>query len=105
MIVNWSDRAREELFNVASFIKDSFGRKYMNQFMRDVVRVNSLLADNPWIGKEEDSPPLRRGGYRGFVVRKKNKIIYHVVDGCIEVAAFWDTRREPAALKEELNLE
>lgn len=102
MIVNWSDRARGELSNAASFIKNSFGKRYMNEFMREVMRVNSLLGDNPKIGKEEDSPVMRKGGYRSLVVNKKNKIIYRIVDDSIEVAAFWDTRREPKTLEKEL---
>ena len=50
---------------------------------------------------------LGKGGaeYRSVVVDGLSKIIYRTEREMLYIVAFWDTRREPAALKEELNLE
>ena len=46
----------------------------------------------------EDKP----GNHRSIVVNSMNKMVYHIVDDHIEVSAFWDVRREPSSLKEQI---
>ncbi len=40
--------------------------------------------------------------YRSYVLNHLNKIVYHLCDDHIEVVAFWDVRREPAVLVDEM---
>jgi hypothetical protein len=40
--------------------------------------------------------------YRSFVVNHLNKIVYRILDDCVEVVDFWDVRREPSALAENI---
>ena len=40
--------------------------------------------------------------YRSYVVNRLNKIVYFVKEDHIEVADFWDVRREPKKLSERV---
>ena len=98
MKVVWLPQAKKQLRQTAVYIRGEFGARHRDDFMEDVLHASRLLGENPNMGKKE---PLLAGlptAYRSLVVNRLNKIIYFINDGHIEVAAFWDVRREPKAL-------
>lgn len=102
MKVLWLPQAKKQLRQTALYIRGEFGVKSRDDFMEEVRHANKLLEQNPHLGKEE---PLLVGfsvKYRSLVVTHLNKIVYFVNDNHIEVAAFWDVRREPKALANEV---
>ena len=68
-----------------------------NEFLQNVHHINSLLAENPNLGPVEPLLADRAMMYRSVVANRLNKIVYFIKDDHIEVADFWDTRREPNA--------
>ncbi|MBR6191357.1 MAG: type II toxin-antitoxin system RelE/ParE family toxin [Prevotella sp.] len=102
MRVKWNNQAKAQLYNTAAYIGYLFGKKAMVSFMKDVVKKTSLLEVSPELGKIEPLLSDRSVTYRSLVIGKLNKIVYHINDDCIEVNAFWHTRREPQSLTDEV---
>ena len=102
MIVIWSPKAKESLKKVAGYIFLTFGEKPTERFKEKVLRVEKTLVVNPNIGPKE--PLLKNYSviYRSVVVNSLNKIVYYIEDNIVYIAAFWDTRREPKSLIEDL---
>ena len=102
MIVKWSPFAREQMHEVARYIRREFGLTRREVFMQEVRDANRLIGHSPNIGKVE---PLIEGEtimYCSYVLNRLNKIIYYVEDDHVEVADFWDVRRDPGALADRI---
>ena len=59
--------------------------------------MGCLLESNPHLGAIEPLMAHRAMTYRSIVVNRLSKIVYRIVEDHIEIADFWDTRREPVA--------
>ena len=97
----FSDNAKWRINDTAEYIKGEFGRRAEQDFkgrVRDTVR---LLRRNPCLGPVEPLLADRPTTYRSVVVANMNKMVYRITDDCIEIADFWDCRREPKALVEQ----
>lgn len=102
MIVIWSPEAKESLKKIARYIFLTFGEKPTEKFRERILRMEKTLAINPNIGPKE---PLLKDysiKYRSVVVNNLNKIVYYIEDDVVQIAAFWDTRREPKTLIDDL---
>ena len=97
MKVIWLPQAKKQLRHTANYIYQQFGTKEKNEFLQNVHHINSLLAENPNLGPVEPLLADRAVMYRSVVANRLNKIVYFIKDDHIEVADFWDTRREPNA--------
>ena len=102
MRVRWNKQSKEQLRQTARFIRQEFGQKAMDEFMQAVHHTNELLADNPHLGSVEQLLDDFTTQYHSIVVRHLNKIVYYTEDDYIKVIAFWDTRREPDKLQEQI---
>ena len=102
MRVVWLEQADMALSLIADYIASEYGEKAKDKFMCKVDEVGVLLADNPYLGPVEPLLADLPSGYRSIVVAKLNKIIYRIVDNRIEIADFWDCRREPDTLSGQL---
>ena len=70
--------------------------------MQDVQHANMLLSENPNMGSPDPLLADRSIMYRSYVVNRLNKIVYFIKEDHIEVADFWDVRREPKKLSERV---
>lgn len=102
MKVIWLEQADEALSQTAAYIASEFGWNAMERFMAEVDQVGLLLADNPYMGPVEPLLVNRTSNYRSIVVGNLNKIVYRINNNRIEIADFWDTRREPKRQAENL---
>ena len=102
MRVIWLPQAKRQLRQTASYIYREFGQKVRSEFMQDVQHANMLLSKNPNIGSVEPLLADRSIMYRSYVVNRLNKIVYFIKEDHIEVADFWDVRREPKKLSERV---
>ncbi len=98
MKVKWTYQAEEQLTQTAFYIQRCFGQKERRHFLNAVYEANALLSANPNIGAVEPLLSDRPSTYRSLIVNRLNKIVYRMYEDYIEVAAFWDTRREPQKL-------
>ena len=102
MNVRWFPEAKVALKQTARYIRSQFGDKSSKRFLRDVFYVEKLLRDNPQLGPIESLLADFPSSYRSIVVNRLNKIVYRVVDDHIEIADFWDVRREPETLAKQV---
>lgn len=98
----WSPGAKAALDRTMLFIEAEFGVKARIRFKKEVRRVNNLLKTNPELGAVEpllaDLPVI----YHSVVVKRLNKIVYHISETHIEISDFWDVRREPETLSKRV---
>ena len=95
MIVSWSKQAGKSLNNTTTYIKNAFGEKAALSFLHEIQHITDILESNPFAGPIEPLLLHKRRTYRSIVLTRQN-------NNTIRIAAFWDTRREPKELVEEL---
>lgn len=87
--------ARQQFRKTARYINDKFGKKSKDNFLLQVQKTKQLLGENPYLGPEEPLLTDRKTPCRSVVVNHLNKMVYRIMDDYIEIADFWDCRREP----------
>lgn len=102
MRVRWNDLAKKQLRQVICYVRQNYGKTSKDQFLIKLRGINQLLSNNPYLGKTEFLLVSHFKDYRSLLVTPINKIIYHINNDHIEVVAFWDTRREPKSLINDL---
>ena len=103
MKVNFSEKAEWRIDDTAVYVKAEFGRRAEQEFKGKVRNVVRLLRRNPYLGPIEPLLSELPGTYRSVVVTNMNKMVYRIVDDRIEIADFWDVRREPKALADQID--
>jgi plasmid stabilization system protein ParE len=98
-----SERAERKLHETADYILEHFGQKSRLEFLQEFYHTANLLKNNPYMGVIEPLLAEFSSTYRSFVLKRRNKIIYRIIDDSIEIADLWDCRREPEALVRGLN--
>lgn len=101
MTIHWHRKADASLHKIEQYILKKFGERVRHEFMDEVDRSVSALADIPTIGKIDPLFAHRKQVYRSIIIRRFNKIVYYIKDDTIYIAAFWDTRREPKEQAEQ----
>ena len=102
MKVVWMSLPKRQVREAAKYIYKEFGKKVKDDFMHEVQSTSRLIGRSPNIGMVEPLLTDRTTMYRSFVVNHLNKIVYSIVDDHIEVAAFWDVRRDPDTLASQV---
>ena len=102
MRVVLTDLAKRQIADTARYIRQEFSKKSKDSFLQKVRETRRLLADNPHLGPIEPLLAERAQTYRSVVVGKLNKMVYLIEDDVIYIVAFWDCRREPKALADEV---
>ena len=102
MKVIWIPFAQNEVRKTARYINKEFGKESRDQFINEVRNVSRLLGENPNLGKPEPLLADYTKMYRSYVMNHLNKIIYWIAENQIEVVDFWDVRRDPTALKNQI---
>ena len=102
MKVTWSENARNAVREVSEYVSSEYGRRSKSKFLHEIDRIGSLLEKKTFIGQIEPYLADCPEQYRYIVVNRLNKIIYYVKEDRIEIVAFWDTRREPKRLANEV---
>ena len=102
MTVIWSKLALGQVSETADYIETQFGAKSRLKFLEQVFHVASLLENNPLLGITEpilEDAPLQ---FRSIITDRYNRLIYHIYQDTIEIADFWDMRRDAKNLKKRL---
>ena len=102
MKVKTLDPAEEAVQKTARYIQRKFGNQSRDKFLFKVRETKELLSLNPHLGPVEPLLADRSSTYRSVVVARQNKIVYRIMDDCIEIVDFWDCRREPKALVNQM---
>lgn len=102
MKIHLTELAERQINQTEEYLRQEFGRKKCIEFRHEMQHCIQLLRSNPNLGPAELLLAQRTRMYRGLVVRPYNKMIYTIKDDVIEIVAFWDTRRDPMALTEQV---
>lgn len=102
MNVRWFPNAKVAMRQTTRYIRVQFGDKSSKKFLRDVFYVENLLRNNPQLGSIEPLLADFPSNYRSIMVNRLNKIVYRIVEDHIEIADFWDVRREPETLAKQM---
>lgn len=95
MKVMMTDFAKNQIRKTARYINKEFGRQSKDKFLLEVHQTKCLLETNPFLGSIEPLLADRPTTYYSIVVNHLSKMVYRIMDDYLEVADFWDTRREP----------
>ena len=102
MKVVWMEQADEALSRTVKYVGGQFGRKAAEHLLKEAYRMGCLLEKNPHMGPIEPLMTHRATTYRSIVVNRLNKMVYRIVEDRIEIADFWDVRREPSTLANQM---
>ena len=67
-----------------------------------VRQTRRLIEDSPNIGPIEPLLAERAVMYRSYVMNHLDKIVYCIEGDTIYIVAFWDVRRDPSTLANEV---
>ncbi|MBQ9654878.1 MAG: type II toxin-antitoxin system RelE/ParE family toxin [Prevotella sp.] len=102
MKVIWMPQAKCQVRDIAKYIRKEFGKNARDSFIRGVRESSRQIGQSPSVGIVEPLLEDCAEKYRSYLVNRLNKIIYRVADDHIEVVDFWDVRREPSSLAEQV---
>ena len=91
----WHTQAKEDMKQIASYIRRQFGIKRKKEFMQEVDQTVRMLMSNPNIGRIDPLYANRPEAYRSVIINRLNKLVYRIDNDAIHIVDFWDTRREP----------
>lgn len=95
--------ARQQIRETAKYIQWEFGKKYRDNFLHKVKDVRQYLAVHPNLGPVEPLLADFSTVYRSVVITKFNKMVYYIEnDTTIYIVDFWDVRREPRTLVDQV---
>ncbi len=97
-----TNTAECQIAETADYIEQAWGRVNKIKFRKKIQKAISLLRQNPNLGALEPLLKQHTKQYHSIVATQYNKIIYFVNDDRIEIVAFWDVRREPTKLANEI---
>jgi plasmid stabilization system protein ParE len=97
-----SDLAKQQIREIAKYIRKEFGKKRRDEFMLEVRKTRHLIENNPTNGPIEPLLADSQKMYRSYVMNNLNKMVYIINDDSIAIVAFWDVRREPKVLSSEI---
>ena len=97
----WTERAWKVYRSCLNYSHDEFGAKAAKRFFENVSKRTRRLEHYPLTGFIEPMLSDRPEGFRGSIIQKNFKLIYHYVrhDDIVFIDDIWDTRREPKKLK------
>ena len=102
MRVIWDPLAKKERNHVASYICRRFGDSHKTDFLQEVRETVQMMKRHPDVGPIEPLLADLPQTYRSVVVARLSKIVYFIDGDVIYIADFWDCRREPKALADEV---
>ena len=70
--------------------------------MQEVRQTRRLIESSPNIGPVEPLLADRAVMYRSYVMNQLDKIVYRIDGDIIYIVAFWDVRRDPGTLANEV---
>lgn len=102
MNVKWFLGAKVAMRQTARYIRGQFGNRSSQEFLRKVMHTEQLLREHPHLGPLEPLLADMTKTYRSIVIQKVNKLVYYIEGDTIHIADFWDVRREPKKLAEQV---
>lgn len=87
----YTDRAKETLSLVYSFVTENFGPVVADKFIKISEAKINLISENPFIYKSS----IIDASVRIAFVNKHISLFYQIKENHIYLLFFWDNRQEP----------
>jgi plasmid stabilization system protein ParE len=97
-----TELAKQQIRQIAKYIRSEFGKDRRDEFIKEVRQTRRLIERSPNIGPVEPLLAERAVTYRSYVMNRLNKIVYRIDGDIIYIVAFWDVRRDPITLTNEV---
>lgn len=90
--VVWTDNAKEDIFNILSYLQNKWSFRIADNFSRLIERKVELLSQFPELGARSQKFPKKRK-----ITLTRRCILIYTIDGDnLVLLSFFDTRRNPA---------
>ena len=102
MKINWSEKSKDDLRDILSYVASNFGCKKANDVLVEIRSTVGLLKDFPNIGKS-----FVQDGELGIeyfsLASKLNNIVYYIDGETVIIVSIWQNRQDINALVERLS--
>ena len=102
MRITMTGFAKQQIRETTKYIYTEFGKDSKDDFINKLNQTKKLLETNPCLGPIEPLLSDLPSNYRSIVIGSLNKMIYRILNDCIEISDFWDVRRDPNTLAGQL---
>lgn len=103
MEVVWSRLARETFAEVLQFIEELFNRKVAQRAADSIIEYADMLGAFPRAGYVDDQLSAEETEVR--LINCKKSVIYYIIENqTVIIVAIFDTRRNPAVIKDIVHL-
>lgn len=102
MKTKWKPIAMKGRRQIAKYILNIFGEIAAKDFMLEIHDTIRLLKNNPYMSPIDPLFDDRAKTYRSILINRRSKMVYYIEDDTIQIAGFWDCRRDPEAAAKEV---
>ncbi len=96
--IKWSSGANKDLDRLRFYCEAFFGNRLAKKIIASTMNKIDQLGTFPSIGPLEPLLNHRPEPWRSLVIHRNVKVIYLIRQESVNIAALWDTRREPKSL-------
>ncbi len=90
MKIIWSKKAQYNFDNIQNYLEQFWSPLIAQKFIKDVLRIITLLENNPYLGKYD--PKLK---CRVMIISKNVTLHYETTEDYIELISFYNNRQKP----------
>lgn len=102
MKTKWKPIAMQGRRQIVDYILKKFGEIAVKNFILEIRDTIRLLKSNPYMSPIDPLFDNRTRTYRSILINKRSKMVYYIEDDTIQIAGFWDCRRDPNAAAKEV---
>lgn len=96
--VKWFSGANDDLDRLRFYCEVCFGNHAAKNIIASTMKRIDQLGDFPGMGPLEPLLNHRPEAWHSLVIHRNVKVIYIIGSQSVNIAALWDTRRQPKAL-------
>lgn len=101
--IKWSSGANEDLDRLRFYCEVFFGNRSAKKIISSTMNRIDQLRTFPGMGPLEPLLNHRPEPWRSLVIHRNVKVIYLVRQQSVNIAALWDTRRQPKVLADYID--
>ena len=90
MEIIWSKKATYSFHKIKNYIEQFWSPNTAKKFIKDVLRIISLLENNPLLGNYNANLDCRK-----IVISKHVSLYYEVKENRIDLITFFNNRQKP----------
>lgn len=101
----WKKSARAKYKKTTRWYFDNMGRSAARKFMQGITEDVKRISTHPGIGKREPLLADQPENFQSLVSHRNTQIVYYTDNERIYIVDFWDCRRNPSDMANEIGQE